>query len=482
MKRSPGQWVVQAVMSAALAGGCGHGGGQNVERSKAGRAFDASQIAVPAGYAIELVAQGLTYPTGIVFDAQSTPVVVESGYSYGEDFTVPRLVRLEPGGSLRELARGEDNGPWNGVDFSDHHFFISEGGERKGGRILKVSPEGKTTVLADGLPSQGDHHTNGPVVHDGWVYFGQGTTTNAAVVGEDNAKFGWLKRQPQVHDVPCADVTLLGKSFETDNPLTEESGDRAKTGPYLPFGTAATEGQVIPGRVPCNGAILRVRTSGGAMELVAWGFRNPFGLAFGPNGRLYATDNGYDQRGSRPVFGAADMLWEVEPGRWYGWPDYSEGRRLTLDRFKEGKGPPPGAVLRAVPSEPPKPKAFLAVHSSSDGFDFSKSERFGFVGQAFIAQFGDQAPTVGKVRNPVGFKVVRVDPATGVIADFAINPGKQNGPASLLESGGLERPIAARFSPEGTSLYVVDFGVLAMDDKGSHPRRGTGCVWRIVRR
>jgi hypothetical protein len=479
MTRELGAGVVIALMGGLFAG-CGHGGGQNVGGRDGERSFDAADVAVPAGYAIELVAGGLTYPTGIAFDAQGVPAVVEAGYSYGEDFAVPRLLRLEPGQAPRELARGEDNGPWNGLDHADGHYYISEGGVRHGGRILKVTAAGQTTVLASGLPSQGDHHTNGPVVRDGWVYFGQGTATNAAVVGEDNARFGWLSRQPAVHDIPCADVTLTGRTFDSPNPLT--GAGTARTGAFLPFGTAPTDGQVIPGRVPCSGAILRVPTSGGAVQLVAWGFRNPFGLAFHSNGQLFATDNGYDERGSRPVFGAADMLWQVETGRWYGWPEYSEGRRLTLERFKEGKGPPPEAVLRATPGEPPRPRAILAVHSSSNGLDFSKNARFGFVGQAFIAQFGDQAPTVGHVRNPVGFKVVRVDPDTGVIADFAVNTGKQNGPASQLKSRGLERPIAVRFSADGSALYVVDFGVLAMDDKGSHPKRGTGCVWRIVRR
>ncbi|HEY0709292.1 MAG TPA: hypothetical protein VGG33_20950 [Polyangia bacterium] len=89
---------------------------------------------------------------------------------------------------------------------------------------------------------------------------------------------------------------------------------------------------------------------------------------------------------------------------------------------------------------------------------------------------------MGKVRNPVGFKIVRVDPETGTVTDFAVNRGGQNGPASLLKSGGLERPVAVRFARDGASLYVVDFGVLTMDEKGSHPVRGTGCVWRIVRR
>jgi glucose/arabinose dehydrogenase len=68
---------------------------------------------------------------------------------------------------------------------------------------------------------------------------------------------------------------------------------------------------VIPGRVPCNGAILRVKPDGGHPELVAWGFRNPFGIAFSPAGGLYVTDNGYDDRGSRPVWGAGDLLWAV---------------------------------------------------------------------------------------------------------------------------------------------------------------------------
>jgi hypothetical protein len=46
---------------------------------------------------------------------------------------------------------------------------------------------------------------------------------------------------------------------------------------------------------------------------------------------------------------------------------------------------------------------------------------------------------------------------------------------------GLERPIAVRFDPSGSSLYVVDFGVLRMDHEGSHPVRNTGVVWRIGR-
>lgn len=83
--------------------------------------------------------------------------------------------------------------------------------------------------------------------------------------------------------------------------------------------------------------------------------------------------------------------------------------------------------------------------------------------------------------HPVGYQVVRVDPSTGVVHAFVANRGEQTAPASELESGGLERPIAVRFSPDGRALYVVDFGVMTVQDEGMAPRPGTGVLWRIVR-
>ncbi len=453
-------------------------GGGEAETPLEPRTHDPADVAVEPGYRIELVAKDLTYPAGVTFDDKGRPYVVETGYAYGEDFTTARLLRLEPGGKRTVIAQGK-NGPWTGVEFHDGSFFIAEGGQLEGGRIVKVSPEGERTVLVEGLPSLGDHHTNGPLVHDGWVYFGQGTATNSAVVGPDNHMFGWLKRHPEFHDVPCKDVKLRGVNFVSDNPFKE--GQEAKTGAYSPYGQATSAGQVIPGRVPCSGAIMRVPVGGGPVELVAWGFRNPFGLAFSPDGQLYATDNGYDDRGSRPVFGNADWLWKVTPGTWYGWPDYADGRPLTKERYTPPGEDNPDAVLAEIPNRPPKPIAYFAVHSSSNGIAFSTSPRFGHVGQAFVAQFGDQAPTVGKVLNPAGFRVVRVDVKRGLIHDFAANKGWPNGPASKLETGGLERPIDIQFDPKGESLYVVDFGRLIVeDDDVTKPKRRSGALWRIV--
>lgn len=446
------------------------------------RAYRAEDIAVPSGYRIEIVATGLTFPTGVAFDAQGKACVVESGYCYGEVWTTPQLLRIEADGKATPIARGGDNGPWNGVTYSDGAFFVAEGGAKHGGRILRIGADGEIKRLAENLPSLGDHHTNGPIAGpDGLIYFGQGTATNSGVVGEDNASFGWLKRNPTFHDIPGGDVTLSGQNFTTRNPLEGGKARKTVTGPFLPFGTPGAAGQIIKGSVPCTGAIMTVPANGGALRLVAWGFRNPFGLAFAPDGALYATDNGYDDRGSRPVWGAGELLWRVEKDKWHGWPDFSGRTRIDDAGFHPPGGAEVKPALAAYPNEPPEPAAILDCHSSSDGLDFSRSAEFGHVGEAFIAMFGDQAPAVGKTLQPAGFKVVRVDLKSGAIEDFAINKGSTNGPASKIGGGGLERPIAARFNPAGDALYVVDFGILLMDKKGAYPREGTGSLWKIAR-
>jgi hypothetical protein len=250
------------------------GGGQT--KLPATRSVRDADVLLPDGFRIEAVATGLTFPTGVVEDGQGRPHVVESGYCYGEVWTTPRLLRIEAGGEPVPVASGGRNGPWNGVAFHEGAFFVAEGGVLEGGRILRITPEGRTTTLVSGLPSQGDHHTNGPAIGpDGRVYFGQGTATNSAVVGTDNASFGWLARNPRFHDVPCQDVILAGRNFRTDDPLPTGRG-RVSTGAFSPLGVETRPGQRIEGRVPCSGAVLRVPPDGGEVELVAWGFRNPF--------------------------------------------------------------------------------------------------------------------------------------------------------------------------------------------------------------
>ncbi len=443
------------------------------------RTIKTADVAVPSGYRVEVVATGLTYPTGVAFDDSTHLFVIEAGYVYGEKWATPRLLRIDSGGKATEIARGEQP-PWNGISYANGAFLIAEGGQRGGGRIIRVTPKGEITVLVDSLPGIGDHHVNRAVLGpDGNVYFGNGTATNSGVVGLDDYEFGWLKRHRDFHDIPCADIELNGENFDTDDPFAK--GGHATTGAYVPFGTRTAKGQVLRGSVPCTGAVMRIPLAGGRPQLVAWGFRNPFGLAVAPDGSLYVTDNGFDVRGSRPVFGAADHLFRLVDGGWYGWPDYAGALPLAQERFKpEGKAQP-RFLLARPPAPPQTPAARLAVNSSSNGFDFSRSAAFGHVGEAFIAQFGDMTPKTGKAWHPIGARVVRANVATGAVTDFMINRGRIHGPASWQGSGGIERPVDARFDPTGTALYVTDFGVMTVTDKGPNAQPGTGVIWRITR-
>ncbi|MBB6611447.1 PQQ-dependent sugar dehydrogenase [Pontibacter sp. Tf4] len=443
------------------------------------RPVRAADIELPAGYKAEAIATGFTFPTDVAFDDQGQVYVIEAGYSYGEEFLEPKLIRTSPDGNKTTIATGELNGPWTGITYHDGSFYIAEGGQKNGGKILRITPEGNIATIVQDLPTYGDHHTNGPVIGpDGKLYFATGTATNSGVVGPDNYNMGWLKRRSDFHDIPCQDITLTGQNFTSQKP---ETGETVTTGPYLPYGTAATPQQVIPGAVPCSGAVFRADLDGSNMELLAWGFRNPFGLTFAPDGQLYITENGFDDRGSRPVWGTGDYLWQVQTGQWYGWPDFAGGLAFNGERFGAPGEDDPKPVLAAHPATPPKPTASLGVHSSSNGLDFSTSVAFGYTGQAFIAQFGDMAPSVGKVLAPVGFKVVRVNVADGTVADFATNKGKKNAPASALKTGGLERPVAVKFSPDGTALYIIDFGIMRNTDHGSIPQKGTGVLWKVTR-
>jgi hypothetical protein len=368
------------------------------------RVITTNDIALFPGYKIEATTSGLTFPTAAAFDDENNLYCIEAGYSYGEVWLEPRLLRIDAGGKTTEIAKGSKNGPWTGITWYGNAFYVSEGGEMEGGRILRITKDGKITPLVSNLPSIGDHHTNAPVIKDGYIYFGQGVATNSGVVGKDNAEFGWLSRYKTFHDIPCRDITLIGENYESDNVLTTDPNDKISTGAYSAFGTTTTPGQVIKGAVPCTGSIMRIPINGGGVEMVAWGLRNPFGLAIAADGRLFATENAYDDRGSRPVWGTGDVLWEIKEGAWYGWPDFSAGKPLRDD--EEFKVPGKKAVkplLQTHPNTPPKPAAIFGVHASANGIDFSKSNSFGFNGEAFVAEFGDMAPKVGKTLFPCWF-------------------------------------------------------------------------------
>ena len=255
---------------------------------------------------------------------------------------------------------------------------------------------------------------------------------------------------------------------------------------FRPFGKTPSDAGTVRGVVKANGTILRMNPDGSNLEVYAWGLRNPFGVMWGPDGKLYAADNGYDERGSRPIANAPDCLWEIKKDAWYGFPDYAGGIPVTDARFQPEQGPAPRLLMRDVP-EAEKPLLTLGPNAGVAKIDFSRNPTFGFKGQLFLALAGDMKPITGRSEERSGFEVVRIDPETRKVETFFKAKKSALGSKGLeyVTTAGPRRPVGVRFSPDGKALYVVDVGALAIINTaiGPTPRPfpRTGVVWRITR-
>ena len=449
-------------------------------RRRGPRGHAPRDVLLPDGYVAEVLVSGLSAPVMTTFGPDGAAYVVESGHKVDDP---PRIRRVDLAAGVVTTVHAFSGPDWVETGALTGAAFTADGSliVTNTDRVVRIDPDGTRTTIVDGLPGRGDHQTNHPLIGpDGRVYFGVGSATNAGIVGSDNAAYGWLRANPDAHDVPARDVVLAGRNYD-DRDVLGDLSRTVRTGAFVPFGTETTAGQVIPGSTKASGAILRCRPDGSELEVVAWGLRNPYGLAFTADGRLLATEHGMDNRSKRHVVGDYDDLYLVEDGRWYGWPDFASGIRLDDPRWAGG-GQNRDPVLAEFPeAEPPMPVVSFAPHAAANGLAVAPEGPFGFAGQAFVALFGDLAPiTTPRLLTPVGFKVVRVDLDRRTIRDFAVN--RVQGPASKLPHDGFERPSHCAFGPDG-QLYVTDFGEIdiAPEQAGIRVQAGTGSVWRIRR-
>lgn len=481
---------------------------------------EASAAQVPDGFRVEVVMSGLTYPTSVEFDDSGAMYVAEAGYSYGDSSETPRILRVTTDGEVGVVASGSSLvGPVNDLLWHEGQMYVSHRG-----LISVIESSGEVRDLVEGLPSDGDHHNNQLAVGpDGKIYFGQGTATNSGVVGLDNFKMGWLKDHPEFHDVPARDITLVEKLFESPNP-PETTDELVQTLPFHPFGAADTDELTVPGQTKANGTILRMNSDGSELEVYAWGLRNPYGVMWSPDGKLYATENGFDVRGSRPIANDKEDIYIIKEDAWYGWPDYAMGLPITSSRFKPKDKPQPQFLMAEHPPVE-QPWMNFPTHSAIAKVAFSRSDAFG-QGRMFVAFFGHMVPMTGRAPDEHGgHRVVRIDPATKEMETFfgkthghggrggSSQSGSEDGHAgdghgdgghgnggveegggeqsekSAGHGGGDDQPksftpgprrlLDVLFSPDGEALYIADFGALKIS-AGAVPVPETGVIWRVV--
>lgn len=425
-----------------------------------------------SGYKLEKVVGNLLFPVAITFDDQNT-YIAEAGFAYGTEPMEGRILKLEKDGTLNEVVGGLKS-PVTSIIWYKGNFYVAEGGRGGNapgcGQITKIDSNGKKEIIVDGLRSCGDHFTGQMIIGpDERLYFTVGTATNSGVVGVDNMP--WVKKFPDFKDVPSRNLILDGTNFISIDPLTEEN-NATVTGPYKEFGASCYDGEIIKGQLKSNGVLYSCKLDGSDLNIIADGFRNPFGLQICPfSKRLYLTDNGADPRGNRPIEHDWDNFWEVIPEGWYGWPDFYSGLPTILSHFAVDGKPKPTFVLKSHPVLATQPTLRFQKHSSSNKFDFSINPNFGYIREVFVAQLGDM--DWGHHEENFGFKVVRCNIQTGEIRDFLVN---LNGEKSLE---GPIRPVEARFSKDGGILYVVDFGVFG--DPNKEEFKPSGTLWKISR-
>jgi len=540
-------------------------------------------IALPRGYKVSVFAKGLNFPTGIAFRGSKNDfqvLVIESGtglpsrcnnnelpafggkFSPGNPFT-PDLVIFDQnghrlagplgkptaaGGGFQAdgpaiglaFERGTSGGTLFGTD-SNQGVRGAPGRGNNSSRVITIDPaSGAVKTLIGGLPT-GDHPTELIIAKDGFIYWSQGSATNAGVTGHDNGGGG------NQHDIACEDIVL------SDNVWA--SGDGHFTSGFSNHGVTRQGAHVrafedATAKGMCTGAILRARISNDGktptVEPFSWGYRNPFGLRFAPTdhalkGGLFVTENGEDERGARPSNNAPDRLQlarQVSKGRpdYHGWPDRFGFLDSTQAVFNPVGGPgddlptplvlamdvPVRPVLASFPQPPVAPLAIEPTDVAVVGPDFAPNSFTGDVarkGAALVAREGDFGFSKGNGEPEEGHDIQLVnfsEPGEALrleLSRFAFNCFHENqrlgpdGAAACTDPAdqaftestakrtlhGINRPLQVTFGPDG-ALYLVDFG--AVRDFGqSDPRSrfrvegdgpllqipATGVIWKIER-
>ncbi|HEX8200639.1 MAG TPA: hypothetical protein VF590_09140 [Isosphaeraceae bacterium] len=456
--------------------------------------IDAADILAPVGYEVEPVLAGLSFPTAIEVAPDGTLFVCEGGSTWPTRPVMPtRILSLDPSGRLEVIASEVPDGGPRGLAWHDGALYVSvKGGYRT--RFLRYDLSTRERALLPiALPNGGWHEPVGPLFgpHDGLLYVAQGSVSLNGVPDPEGFTVDLLKH-PDAHDVPGQDVTLTGNNVFSRDPIAPFPF-HAETGAYKPYGTPAQPGEVVKGQVFCSTGVLRARPDGSDPELIAWGIRNPYGMAFGADGALYVSDNDMEEKGSRAVAEDPDRVWLVKNARrpygsvttpdWYGFPDVcADGLPPWHESHLPNRGQPAKPLLQDPPPWAGPPVYRDAPHTGLGKLDVCRSDAFGHRGELFLCRFGTYAPlnTIRPEALNRGFDVVRIDAATGRSEPFLRN--LRRGPASAHPgSGGLERPVDCKFGPDGRTFYVLDFGVNTTTKTHVVAYAFTGVVWRVTR-
>ena len=450
-------------------------------------------VVVPDGYRVEAVIVGLSVPTKIEFAPAGPLFIGEGGSTWPtRPGMPPRILTYDPQTNALDVFATEELAGPRGFAFIGDDVYVSA----KGGYFTRIVRYNRHTrersILLENMPDGGWHEPGGPVVGpDGLLYFGQGSVSLQGIPGPADFTVD-VAKHPLAHDVPGVDITLTGNNDWSRHPSAAYPF-LVETGAYHAYGVPAKKGEVVKGELWCNTGIWRCKPDGTEVELIAWGVRNPWGMVFGDDGELYVADLCMEEKDPRPVGQDPGKIWRITSARqphgtvkvpdWYGFPEIcGDGLPVWHDAHAPRRGPRPTPLIENPP-EWAGPAVYLnEPHTGNGSLDYCRYDAFGHRGELFLCQFGTYWPlnSMRPEHEHNGFNVVRVDPKTGTGVEFMRN--RLPGPASAHPgTGGLERPVDCTFSPDGKSLYVLDFGLNTALKSNLFAYAHTGVLWRVTR-
>jgi glucose/arabinose dehydrogenase len=248
------------------------------------------------------------------------------------------------------------------------HLLVSN--PRAGSVIMLVDEDGdgaadnRTDVL------EGLTRPHGLAFHDGYLYVAESNQVGRAPWDADAGRV-------------AGDYQVVTGGF------TDEGNHWTKSiafGPdgflYVAMGSTCN---VCEEEDPRRATIMRFTADGADGRIYASGLRNSVGLAFAPDGRLYATDNGRDLLGDD--FPPCELNLIVEDG-FYGWPYFNGDNVPDPDFGSQGAG------LKDIAMTP---VYHFRAHNAPLGIYFS-GER-----EALVALHGSWNRS-----TPDGYKVVKL--------------------------------------------------------------------------
>lgn len=216
----------------------------------------------------------------------------------------------------REVANDLDV-PWEILWGPDDHIWVTE----KVGRVVRINPEtGTKEVILDitGIVESGNEpgllgmvlhpdFENNPLVYLAYTYLEGGFQIKERLESYEYNGANLFNPTTIIEGIGGAGIHNGSRLLITpDNKLLMTTGDRSN-------------GESAQDLNDLNGKILRINLDGSVPDdnpiadsyVYSYGHRNSQGLAYGPNGQLYASEHGAQQ---------SDEFNIIEANRNYGWP------------------------------------------------------------------------------------------------------------------------------------------------------------------